>query len=151
MVLLFPFYSTALSSVSAPHRGFYILLYCSADVCPRERVCTWFGNSWRYLELGWHTWNHYSELKYICEEAIWWLLVKLCLQSEIYTQGLGIPSVTIIPQSGTRYEALSSGENLSGHLCWSLLLWISFNFVGALEQGIQKYSIPVLMCLTCAG
>lgn len=71
---------TALCSRHAPHRGFCTPIHCSASVNPRERVCTWFGNAWRYLKQLHGTQGYLCRSHMISTSQLLFAVRNLCIR-----------------------------------------------------------------------
>lgn len=147
-------HSTALCSRHAPHRGF-----CTPSTA--QPVWTLERGSAHGLGIPGGTSNNCVALKDICVEAIWCLQVNYYLQSGFYAYDFGIP--TLISQSATKYSGvLSVFKNpysdvfkvelyVGGKPLLDIsvtLSQISFHLIRFLGKGIQKYSVPVLRCLS---
>lgn len=117
------------------HRAF---TRCFAQHCPVQCACTsqfctpstaqpvWAleRGSENGLGIAGSISNNCAALKDICVEALWCLQVNHYLQSEIYAQGFGIPTVTLIPQSATKHSGVLSAfknPHLSKFLKWSFM------------------------------
>lgn len=85
---------------------------CTSQFCTAQPVWALEGGSAHGLGVPGDTSNNCAALKDICVEGLWCLQVNHYLQSGIYAQGFGIPTVTFIPQSATkRSRVLSAFKN----------------------------------------